>query len=106
MLLIGMAFWVLRYVFFAQAGPEAHILLYLGVLFHGICYDFFFVTGQLYVDKAAPDDVRSSAQGFIAFVTLGGMFRILNGGGIAARSLMELDWTSVWYFLLLWQESS
>ena len=74
MLLIGMAFWVLRYVLFAQATPEAHILLYLGVLFHGICYDFFFVTGQLYVDKA-PDDVRSSAQGFIAFVTLGaGMF--------------------------------
>ena len=82
MLLIGMAFWVLRYVLFAQATPEAHILLYLGVLFHGICYDFFFVTGQLYVDKAAPDDVRSSAQGFIAFVTLGaGMFvgGILNG---------------------------
>ena len=102
MLLIGMAFWVLRYVFFAQAGPEAHILLYFGVLFHGICYDFFFVTGQLYVDKAAPDDIRSSAQGFIAFVTLGaGMFvgGILNGWW-NSRQIIDgaLDWTSVWYF--------
>ena len=102
MLLIGMAFWVLRYVFFAQAGPEAHVLLYLGVLFHGICYDFFFVTGQLYVDKAAPDDVRSSAQGFIAFVTLGaGMFvgGILNGWWNSRQTVDGvLDWPSVWYF--------
>ena len=70
MLLIGMAFWVLRYVLFAQATPEAHILLYLGVLFHGICYDFFFVTGQLYVDKAAPDDIRSSAQVLLLLLLL------------------------------------
>ena len=102
MLLIGMTFWVLRYVFFAQAGPEAHILLYLGVLFHGICYDFFFVTGQLFVDKAAPDDVRSSAQGFIAFVTLGaGMFvgGILNGWWNSRQAVDGvLDWPSVWYF--------
>ena len=102
MLLIGMAFWVLRYVFFAQAGPEAHILLYLGVLFHGICYDFFFFSFQLYVDKAAPDDVRSSAQGFIAFVTLGaGMFvgGILNGWWNSRQTVDGvLDWPSVWYF--------
>ena len=102
MLLIGMAFWVLRYVLFAHAGPDAHILLYLGVLFHGICYDFFFVTGQLYVDKAAPDDVRSSAQGFIAFVTLGaGMFvgEYSTVGGIASNmSTVFLNWPSVWYF--------
>ena len=102
MLLIGMAFWVLRYVLFAQATPEAHILLYLGVLFHGICYDFFFVTGQLYVDKAAPDDIRSSAQGFIAFVTLGaGMFvgGILNGWWNTKQTVEgALNWENVWYF--------
>ncbi len=102
MLLIGMAFWSLRYVLFAQASPEAHILLYLGVLFHGICYDFFFVTGQLYVDKVAPDDVRSSAQGFIAFVTLGaGMFAggILNGWWNSEQMRgVTLNWENVWHF--------
>jgi nucleoside transporter len=102
MLLIGMAFWVLRYVLFAEAGPSTHILLFLGVLFHGICYDFFFVTGQLYVDKAAPEDIRSSAQGFIAFVTLGaGMFvgGILNGwwNGLQSKD-GAMDWSAVWYF--------
>ena len=102
MLLIGMAFWVLRYVFFAHASSETHLLLYLRVLFHGICYDFFFVTGQLYVDKAAPEDIRSSAQGFIAFVTLGaGMFvgGILNGWWNSKHTIDgNLDWSSVWYF--------
>lgn len=102
MLLIGMAFWSVRYVLFAQASPEAHILLYLGVLFHGICYDFFFVTGQLYVDKVAPDDVRSSAQGFIAFVTLGaGMFAggILNGWWNSQQMRGgSLNWEYVWHF--------
>ena len=103
MLMIGMLFWVLRYVLFANASAESHALLYLGVIFHGICYDFFFVTGQLYVDKRAPEDVRSSAQGFIAFVTLGaGMFvgGLLNGWWNERQKSAEgvLDWASVWYF--------
>jgi nucleoside transporter len=102
MLMIGMLFWILRYVLFANADSSTHALLFLGVIFHGICYDFFFVTGQLYVDKTAPEDIRSSAQGFIAFVTLGlGMFAggELNGWWNAKQKLQAgMNWEAVWYF--------
>ncbi|MCP5519411.1 MAG: nucleoside permease [Verrucomicrobiales bacterium] len=76
MLLVGMLCWGLRYVLFLfGAGPSLVALLYLGIILHGICYDFFFVTAYIYVDKKAPEAMRSKAQGFIALVTLGaGMF--------------------------------
>jgi MFS family permease len=72
MLLIGMAAWALRYFLFAFGNNSSMLWMWiLGILLHGICYDFFFVTGQLYVDKKAPEDVRASAQGFIGLITYG-----------------------------------
>ncbi len=102
MLIIGMFCWVLRYVLFANAGPDLHALLFMGVILHGICYDFFFVTGQLYVDDRAPEDIRSSAQGFITFVTLGvGMFigGLMNGWWNGRQTDGQVvNWSGVWYF--------
>ncbi len=76
MLGVGMFCWAARYLLFLM-GFNSGIMwpLYLGVLLHGVCYDFFFVTAYIYVDKKAPETIRAKAQGFIAFVTLGaGMF--------------------------------
>lgn len=76
MLIVGMFSWGLRYLLFVL-GYNADIIwpLYLGVILHGICYDFFFVTAYIYVDKKAPETIRAKAQGFIALVLLGlGMF--------------------------------
>jgi nucleoside transporter len=72
MLLIGMAAWSLRYVLFAFGNNGTLVsLLYAGIILHGICFDFFFVTGQLYVDKVVPRAQRAAAQGFIHVVTYG-----------------------------------
>jgi len=72
MLLVGMLAWAVRYVFFSTLNFP---LVMVGLILHGVCYDFFFVASQIYVDAKAPRELRSSAQSFIAFVTLGvGMF--------------------------------
>jgi nucleoside transporter len=105
MLLVGMAAWTARYVLFALGDNGVLVwMLYAGIVLHGICYDFFFVTGQIYVDTKAPTDLRAAAQGFIAFVTLGvGMFigSWLSGLVVDAFSLpggpgAGHAWRSIW----------
>jgi nucleoside transporter len=72
MLLVGMAAWVVRYALFALGAPEGiDWMILLGVLLHGVCYDFFFVTGQIYTDMAAPPNIRAQAQGLLVLFTLG-----------------------------------
>ena len=72
MLAVGMLAWVIRYSLFAIGAPEQIQSMILGgVLLHGICYDFFFVTGQIYTDQKAPVAIRGQAQGLLVMLTLG-----------------------------------
>lgn len=94
MILVGMGAWVVRYGLFAAAAPEQVTwMLLLGVALHGICYDFFFVTGFMYTDQKAPEAIRGQAQGLLVFLTQGiGMFfgyRIMAGGSLGP---IPLNW--------------
>ncbi|MDJ0654596.1 MAG: nucleoside permease [Xanthomonadales bacterium] len=100
MLLVGMLAWVLRYGLFAFGTMDLVGMLYLGILLHGICYDFFFVTGQIYVDRKASVNIRASAQGLIALATYGVGMAI---GSFVAGRIVEMyvvegghDWQTIW----------
>jgi nucleoside transporter len=84
MLAVGMLAWVTRYALFAFGAPQQIAWMIIGgIVLHGICYDFFFVTGQIYTDQAAPKQIRAQAQGLLVLFTLGlGMFI---GAQIAGR---------------------
>jgi nucleoside transporter len=106
MLLVGMGAWVLRYILFALAAPAAVFwMIVVGILLHGICYDFFFVTGQIYVDKKSTPGIRGQAQGLLVFVTYGvGMLigaqiagNVYNGFLDGAPSLGLQQWQSFWW---------
>jgi nucleoside transporter len=70
MLLVGMLAWALRYTLFGLM-PSSVAMVMLGILLHGVCYDFFFVTGQLYTDRVAPREMRTSAQALVGLLTYG-----------------------------------
>lgn len=72
MLLLGMIAWVLRFTLFIFGNNDSLIaFLYIGILLHGVAFDFFYVTGQIYMDKKAARDLRASVQGFFTFLTYG-----------------------------------
>lgn len=98
MLLIGMIAWVARYVLFAYGDNQSLVwMLYLGIILHGICFDFFFVTGQIYVDNVAPKKIQASAQGIITLVTYGiGMLIGSYASGWVVEQYTLSDNSHVW----------
>lgn len=106
MLIAGMSAWALRYVLFAYGNSgSAMWMLWLGILLHGICYDFFFVTGQIYVDRKAPVALRAAAQGMITLITYGAGMLLgswLSGYVVdlythtAADGSITHAWRSIW----------
>lgn len=102
MLAMGMLAWALRYVLFAYGNADANYwMLLAGIIIHGVCYDFFFVAGQIYTDNLAGERYKSSAQGFITLATYGvGMLigftisgPIVDNHQISASSH---NWQAIW----------
>ncbi len=110
MLLMGMVAWILRYVCFAYGNLQANTwMLYGGIILHGVCYDFFFVTGYMYTEKTAGEKIKNAAQGLFTFATYGvGMFIgtwfsgfVVDSYKIKAPSVSGMivghDWQGIWY---------
>ncbi|MEQ1829756.1 MAG: MFS transporter [Pirellula sp.] len=106
-LLVGMIAWAVRFGLFAwfDGARDSHWLMYLGIAVHGMCYDFIFVMGRMYVDKRAGEHIRGAAQGLHAFVTLGiGMFAGTWLSGIVGQYYtiqgndgnLTHDWKMIW----------
>lgn len=100
MLVVGLIAWIARFIGFGYGDASSEWLLYLAIVLHGVCYDFFFVTGQIYTDSKAGEKYRSSAQGLISIATYGiGMGIGSWLAGIVA-DMYTVDnvknWTSIW----------
>lgn len=108
MLVAGMLAWVARYLLFAFGAPGDRMwMLWGGIVLHGICYDFFFVTGQIYIDRRSAPALRAATQGLITFLTYGvGMFvgSWLSGAVVehytltTAAGTLTHAWRSIWLF--------
>ncbi|WP_143310775.1 nucleoside permease [Chitinophaga vietnamensis] len=102
MLAMGMLAWGLRYLLFAYGNVDANYwMLIVGIVLHGICYDFFFVTGQIYTDQLAGEQFKSSAQGFVTLATYGvGMLIGFLISGPIVNSLKTSatmhNWQTIW----------
>lgn len=101
MLAMGMLAWVIRYTLFAYGNIDANYwMLIAGIVLHGICYDFFFVTGQIYTDRVAGEEFKSSAQGFVTLATygVGMLIGFLISGPIveAYKTGNTHNWHSIW----------
>ena len=101
-LLIGMLAWALRYALFAFGDAGSLLwLVIIGLVLHGVCYDFFFVAGQIYTDRFAPKHVRSAAQGLISLATYGVGLLI---GSLISGPIVDAflaadgthDWRAIW----------
>jgi nucleoside transporter len=115
MLAVGMLSWVVRYALFAAGAPGAVFwMIIFGIALHGMCYDFFFVTGFIYTDKKASKDIRGQAQGLLVLITQGlglGIGAYLTGEyfnktvgaatGLAALSLYPKFWWACAGFALV-----
>ena len=103
-IMAGMIAWTIRYALFAYGNAgEVAFMLILGIALHGICYDFFFVSGQIYTDSKAGEKYKSAAQGLITLATYG--FGMLIGFWVAGKiydmnvlSESMHDWNSIWTF--------
>jgi nucleoside transporter len=103
-LLIGMLAWGIRYLLFAYGNAgELSFMLMIGIALHGICYDFFFISGQIYTDSKAGEKIKNAAQGLITLATygVGMLIGFWVAGKIADDYLMENnlhDWRSIWIY--------
>jgi nucleoside transporter len=104
-LLMGLAAWTIRYALLAYGNADSGMwMFYVAILLHGVCYDFFFMTGQLYTDMQAPPNLRGAAQGLIIFLTYGvGMYigSTLSGAAVDYYSkkvgdVVTRDWQGFW----------
>jgi len=101
-LIMGLLAWSVRYMLLAYGNPDSGIwMFYVAILLHGICYDFFFMTGQLYTDQEAPANLRSAAQGLITFLTYG--VGMLIGSLIAGRTVDYFTHTAGLVVVRNWQ---
>jgi len=103
-ILFGMLAWGIRYALFAYGNAgDLFFMLAIGIALHGICYDFFFVSGQIYTDTKAGEKVKSAAQGLITLATygVGMLIGFWVAGQIADKNLLEdgsHSWADIWIF--------